>query len=141
MRNCGAASRHIQLYNHIVVFDAGRRAPHMVRLTDRLFDQIAARFRALAEPARLRILDALRDGEQTVGELAGQTGLSQANLSKHLQLLHGLGFVTRRKHGLFVYYALADRDVFQLCDIMCGRLELPSMTRQRQQKPTTRRRL
>ena len=94
----------------------------MARLTAELFDHVANRFRALGEPARLRILDALRTGELTVGDLCERTGLNQANLSKHLQLLHTLGFVNRRKDGLFVYYSLADDDVFQLCDIMCGRL-------------------
>ena len=59
----------------------------------------------------------------TVGELVEQTGLGQANVSKHLQLLHANGFVERRKDGLFVYYSLADERVFQLCDMMCGRLE------------------
>lgn len=94
----------------------------MVRLTDELFDQVASRFKALAEPGRLRILDALRDGALTVGDLGERTGLNQANLSKHLQLLHTCGFVKRRKDGLFVYYSLLDEDVFRLCDIMCGRL-------------------
>jgi len=98
-----------------------------VRLDDELFEVVAERFKALAEPARLRILDALREGELAVGALAERTGLSQANLSKHLQLLHALDFVTRRKDGLFVYYQLADDDVFQLCDIMCGRI--PNMPR------------
>jgi hypothetical protein len=54
--------------------------------------------------------------------LCEKTGLNQANLSKHLQLLHALAFVNRRKDGLFVYYSLLDEDVFRLCDIMCGRL-------------------
>ncbi len=94
----------------------------MVRLTGELFDKVASRFKALGEPARLRILDALRSGELTVGDLCERTSLNQANLSKHLQLLHTLDFVTRRKDGLFVYYSLSDEDVFQLCDIMCGRL-------------------
>ena len=93
-----------------------------MRLTSDLFIRVAERFRALGEPARLRILDALRDGEKTVGELVDSTGLNQANLSKHLQLLHALNFVQRRKQGLFVYYGLSDEDVFQLCDIMCGRI-------------------
>jgi ArsR family transcriptional regulator len=91
-------------------------------MEDELFDVVAERFKALGEPARLRILDALRAGELAVGALAERTGLNQANLSKHLQMLHGLGFVTRRKDGLFVYYGLANGDVFLLCDIMCGRL-------------------
>jgi DNA-binding transcriptional ArsR family regulator len=92
---------------------------------------IAERFKGLGEPARLQILDSLRDREMTVTELVEATGLGQANVSKHLGLLHGLGFVTRRKEGLFVYYSLANRDVFRLCDIMCGRLEVETTARKR----------
>lgn len=84
---------------------------------------VAERFKALAEPARLNILNCLRTGDLTVSEVVEETGLGQANVSRHLQLLHGLGFVSRRKDGLFVHYSLADRNVFQLCDLMCGRLE------------------
>ena len=84
---------------------------------------IAERFKALAEPARLQILRCLQDGEMSVNELVEATGLGQANVSKHLQLLYTHGFVSRRKEGLFVYYAVADKTVFKLCDIMCGRLE------------------
>ena len=94
-----------------------------VRMTTELVELVAERFKALAEPARLEILSALRRGEMTVGEMVDVTKLGQANVSKHLQLLYNHGFVTRRKEGLFVYYSLADRRIFQLCDIMCGRIE------------------
>ena len=90
---------------------------------------VAERFRALAEPARLRIMQALRDGERTVGELVEATGLNTANVSKHLQLLHGFGFVSRRKEGLYVYYGRAGDDVFRLCDNMCGRLAAEATSR------------
>ena len=93
-----------------------------MKMTPELLALIASRFKALTEPARLEILNALRAGELTVGELVDETGLGQANVSKHLQLLYALRFVTRRKEGLFVYYALTDTSVFQLCDIMCGQL-------------------
>jgi DNA-binding transcriptional ArsR family regulator len=101
------------------------------RLTTELLDLIADRFKALAEPARLNILNALREREMTVTELMEATGLGQANASKHLQLLHGLGFVERRKEGLYVHYRLADEDVFKLCDIMCGRLAQEADLRRR----------
>ena len=91
--------------------------------TPPLLGLVAERFKALAEPVRLQILNCLRAGEMTVTALVAETTLGQANVSKHLQLLHSLGFVTRRKEGLFVYYLLADQSVFQLCDLMCGRLE------------------
>lgn len=99
------------------------------RLTPELLRLIAERFKALGEPARLQILNTMRAGEMTVTELVDESGLAQGNVSKHLQLLHALGFVTRRKEGLHVYYALADRDVFTLCDIMCGRLEAEARSR------------
>jgi ArsR family transcriptional regulator len=92
-------------------------------LTPEALAMIAEQFRALAEPARLQILRCLHDDERSVNALVEETGLGQANVSKHLQLLHALGFVARRREGLFVYYALADRGVFELCDIMCGRIE------------------
>lgn len=92
-------------------------------LTPDVLVLIAERFKALAEPARLQILNCLRSGEMTVTELVEETSLGQANVSKHLQRLHSLGFVARRKDGLFVHYALADRSVFQLCEVMCGRLD------------------
>ena len=100
-------------------------------LTPDVLVLIAERFKALAEPARLQILSCLRGGELTVTELVEETEFGQANVSKHLQLLHTLGFVSRRKEGLYVYYALADKSVFQLCDVMCGRLEAQMKARRK----------
>ena len=93
---------------------------------------VAERFKVLAEPARLQLLQALMSGERTVGELTESTGLSQANVSKHLQLLLAHGLVARRKQGLFAYYSLADESVFQLCELVCTRLETSARERQRQ---------
>lgn len=101
------------------------------RLTPEMITLVAQRFAALAEPARLHIMQALRGGERTVGDLVEVTGLGTANVSKHLQLLHGAGFLTRRKEGLYVYYGLAGEDVFTLCDIMCGRLQAEAKSRQK----------
>ena len=100
-------------------------------LSPELLELVADRFKALGEPARLQILNQLRDGEMTVTELVDATGLGQANVSKHLALLLGLGFVSRRKAGLFVYYALADARVFRLCDLMCARIESEVGARQK----------
>ena len=92
-------------------------------LTADVLRMIAERFKALSEPARLHLLAAMQSREMSVNELVDETGLGQANVSKHLQVLHALGFVKRRKEGLFVYYTLTDRTVLKLCDIMCGRIE------------------
>ena len=91
-------------------------------LTPELLELVAQRFKILAEPARLRILNALRERELTVSDLMEETGLGQANVSKHLQILHAAEFVARRKDGVHVYYSLASTDVFKLCDIVCGRI-------------------
>jgi len=100
-------------------------------LDPELLHLIAARFKVLAEPARLGILDALRGGEMTVTDLVDATELGQANVSKHLALLHTHGFVKRRKDGLFTWYAVADRDVYKLCDVMCGHLEAEATARRK----------
>lgn len=100
-------------------------------MSPELVTLVADRFKALGDPARLRLLNALRPGERVVSDLVADTGLSQANVSKHLAILHSLGFVKRRKEGLFVYYALADREIFRLCDIMCGRIESETHARRR----------
>jgi DNA-binding transcriptional ArsR family regulator len=86
-------------------------------------EAVAGRFKVLAEPARLQVLNQLRGGPLNVTELIEATKLNQANLSKHLQLLYTHGFVVRRRDGLFVVYELADKTVFALCDIMCTQLE------------------
>lgn len=91
--------------------------------TDEVMELVADRFKALSEPARLTILAALGDaGELSVTALIDRTELGQANVSKHLQVLHRLGFVERRKDGLFVFYRLTGEDVFILLEMMRERL-------------------
>lgn len=91
------------------------------RLPAVLLGRLADRFKALAEPNRLAILSTLHAGELSVGTLVQETGLGQANVSRHLDVLRRHGFVERRKDGLNVFYRIADREVFRICDIMCGR--------------------
>jgi len=85
-----------------------------------LLELIAERFRVLGEPMRIRLLEALRGGPATVGELRDATGASQQNVSKHLGVLHRSGLVSRRKEGNFSRYAIADDGVFDLCEQVCG---------------------
>ncbi len=92
-------------------------------LPDELVELIARRFRAIAEPMRIKLLDRLRDGEATVGELTEATGASQQNVSKHLALLAEAGIVARRKDGTHVHYRIADEGVFRLCEDVCGSIQ------------------
>lgn len=89
-------------------------------MNDKTMELVAERFRVLGDRARLRLLQALGDGERTVAGLALACETSQANASKHLSVLLRAGLVARRKEGLYVYYRAADPSVFQLCDLVCG---------------------
>lgn len=100
-------------------------------MTPQVLALVAERFKALAEPARLQILTCLRGGEMAVSELVEETGMGQANVSKHLQVLHALNFVVRRKEGLYVYYGVADDRVFALCELMCGQLDAEMKVRRK----------
>ncbi len=101
-------------------------------LPEELTELIAQRFRVLGEPMRIKLLDRLRDGEATVGELHEALGASQQNVSKHLGVLLAAGMVSREKAGTSARYAIADESVFELCEHVCGGLrrqvsELDSM--------------
>jgi DNA-binding transcriptional ArsR family regulator len=99
---------------------AAPAVPHP--LPDALVELIAQRFRYLGEPTRIRLLDRLRDGEATVGELQEAVGASQQNVSKHLALLLQAGIVAREKRGTASLYSIADETVFELCELVCGGL-------------------
>ncbi|HZS31328.1 MAG TPA: metalloregulator ArsR/SmtB family transcription factor [Gaiellaceae bacterium] len=92
-------------------------------LPDELAELIAGRFKLLAEPMRVKLLDRLRDGEVSVQELAAAVGTTQQNVSKHLGALAGAGVVGRRKEGNFVYYRVVDDGIWQLCNDVCGSVE------------------
>ena len=92
-------------------------------LPDDLVELIARRFRAIGEPMRIRLLDRLRDGEATVGELSEATSASQQNISKHLAVLADAGILGRRKEGNRVYYRIVDEGVFALCEQVCGSVQ------------------
>src|ERR1700687_2744072 len=73
-----------------------------------LFAQFAAVAKALGHAHRLELLEQLAQGERSVEELAGKTGLSVANASQHLQRRSRAGLVANRRAGKFVHYQLTD---------------------------------
>ena len=89
-------------------------------LPEPLIELVAQRFRVLGEPMRIRLLDRLRDGDASVGELQEALGASQQNVSKHLGVLHSAGMVSRSRRGNSVVYAISDPTVFELCEQVCG---------------------
>jgi DNA-binding transcriptional ArsR family regulator len=79
--------------------------------------QVAAHFRALGEASRLKLIFAVGNGEKNVSQLIAATGLSQANVSKHLKILTDSGILIRRKQGICVFYSTTDSSVFKLCEV------------------------
>ncbi len=86
---------------------------------DRLFDRVAGYFALLSEPTRLKILNALCDGERSVSEIVEHTGASQTNVSRHLNLMYGRNVLTRRREGPMTFYAIADPTMVTLCRTAC----------------------
>jgi ArsR family transcriptional regulator len=74
----------------------------------------ASLFRVLGHPARVRILELLRDGERSVGALQAELGLDSSGTSQHLAALRRIGLVHARREGTNVYYRVEDGRVFDL---------------------------
>lgn len=73
-------------------------------------------FKALAHPGRIKMLESLRSGEKTVGELQALLHDEPANASQHLAVLRLKGIVVARKDGTTVYYSVRDPLLFELLD-------------------------
>jgi len=91
-------------------------------MSPELIDLVAERFRVLGDPIRIRLLQELEPGEKNVSSLVTAVGSTQPNVSRHLRILQEAGIVGRRHEGNNVYYFLADREVFGLCDLVCASL-------------------
>lgn len=92
-------------------------------------EKVAATFRVLGEEGRLSLLQELKTGEKTVGELVDASGQGQASVSKHLKLMFDAGLLARRKEGVKVYYSMKDEMVFSLCHLVCGKLNADQKAR------------
>lgn len=94
----------------------------MEHLDEQAIEHVAHYFQVLAEPTRLRALNALREGEHNVGELAEALGCTTANISKHMSLLASHGFVEKEVRGNASVYRIADPAIFDLCNLVCGQV-------------------
>lgn len=83
-------------------------------------EHVASYFRTLAEPTRLRILNALGTGELSVGDIAEQIDSSVANVSRHLAQMAQRGLVEREQQGISAIYRISDPVVHQLCELVCN---------------------
>jgi DNA-binding transcriptional ArsR family regulator len=85
-------------------------------------EAVARLFAVLAEPTRLAILQELKGGPRSVSELVSRLGAKQANVSKQLGVLHAAGLLFRERDGNLVRYSLAETMIFELCELVCGKL-------------------
>lgn len=76
----------------------------------------ASLFRVLGHPARVRILELLREGERSVGALQAELELDSGGTSQHLAALRRIGLVESRREGTSVYYRVDDEKVFDLLE-------------------------
>src|SRR3974390_2376875 len=84
---------------------------------------VARLFNVLSVPPRLALLHALHERPLSVNELVAACKLKQANVSKHLAVLHGQGLLKRQRNGISIRYEIGDPMVFALCDLVCGKME------------------
>lgn len=91
---------------------SGRAAP------DELYELHARICKALADPKRLCIINELRDGPRSVGEIAAAVGMSQPNASQHLGILRSRGMLTRSRSGPTVYYGLRSTKIVEAVDLL-----------------------
>ena len=91
-------------------------------LSDGELEQIAAHFKLLGEPMRLKILQSICAGPRTVNDIVAAVGATQANVSKHLALLAAAGILTRQKDGQCVYYGMKDQLTLKMCELVHAQL-------------------
>lgn len=89
---------------------------------DQLFESVSGYFALLSEPTRIKILYTLCTGERAVNDIVEQVGSTQANVSRHLKMLHGAKVLTRRKEGTQVYYSIEDTHTMDLCRMVCTQM-------------------
>jgi DNA-binding transcriptional ArsR family regulator len=91
--------------------------PHIL-LSPGQLEEVAALFKVLGEPMRLRILQAVCKQPRSVNEIVEATRATQANVSKHLSLLTSAGILRREKNGQRVYYSVREQLVVRLCELV-----------------------
>jgi DNA-binding transcriptional ArsR family regulator len=89
---------------------------------DEVFERVARYFTVLSEPARLRILHSICQEERSVGQIVDETGMSQSNVSRHLNMMYQAGAVKRRRDGAQVIYGVTDSTLTDVCRAVCVRV-------------------
>ncbi len=100
---------------------SNKKMPRLLAADD--LEQIAARFKVLGEPMRLKILQSVCKEPRTVNDIVTATGSTQANVSKHLSLLTAAGILERERNGQCVYYGMKNKLAVQLCELVRAQID------------------
>lgn len=92
----------------------------MSQIRDELYQLHASVCKGFADPKRLILINALRDGERSVSELCDLTGITQTNASQHLSILKSKGLVTSRREGQRVFYTVTSPAINEALDLLRG---------------------
>ena len=89
-----------------------------------VFEKAAELFAVLSTPIRLRIISELCQGEKNVGQLHERIGVTQPNMSQHLNLLYRAGLLGKRRQGAQVFYRIADETAVMVCRAVCTQVAM-----------------
>lgn len=89
-----------------------------------VFEKAAELFAVLSTPIRLRIISELCQGEKNVGQLHERIGVTQPNMSQHLNLLYRAGLLGKRRQGAQVFYRIADASAVAVCRAVCTQVAM-----------------
>jgi DNA-binding transcriptional ArsR family regulator len=102
----------------------------MSQIRDELYQLHASVCKGFADPKRLILINALRDGERSVSDLCETTGITQSNASQHLSILKSKGLVANRREGQRVFYSVTSPKINEALDllreVMADQLQLPA---------------
>ena len=86
---------------------------------EKLFESVSGFFGLLAEPTRLKILNALCGSERSVGDVVQRVGSTQTTVSRHLNLMYAKGVLQRRREGQQTFYSVSEPAIVELCRTVC----------------------
>jgi DNA-binding transcriptional ArsR family regulator len=97
-----------------------------------LFEEVSSYFFLFSEPTRLKILHALCNGERPVGDIVAEIELTQANVSRQINMLYRAKILARRKEGTQVYYRIDDQKTIDMCKTVCNQMASKIASRHQQ---------
>jgi ArsR family transcriptional regulator len=94
----------------------------ITKLDRAALERVAKVFALFSEPLRLALIQELKTGEKSVNTLVKTLAASQAHVSRQLTILFDGGLLSRERRGNQVFYSIGEKMVFEMCDLVCGKI-------------------